>query len=557
MTQTLKVAGEDRVCILVVPASFSYDSATLTQDDLLLNTQDAEKRRRQLEDTCREMVTDKPCEVILIPLYVRDAALSENALGYVSEDLAGVYFLGGDQVIAMEVLANTPLEEALGAAFKRGVPMGGNSAGLAIESRTMIAGYGSDDFGPQNSLTEGAVDVWNTDEKRGLDFGVQSVVLEQHFWERSRLPRLLNALIQEGVPPVGIGVDSLTGGLLHNDTVFGEMFGLYGAAILDAATFGAADTANFDNDNKTLSVRNVLFHTMAPGDFSYNTVTREHSLAAPEVPADRTYEGLTIAKQAGTLILGGNLFGPLVEEGDHALLNHFKDVADGEIVVVAAGYADEAAANAAAAPYQAALGLTSDVIIASDDYTLPDDIAGIVVIASDQSLIDADTLIPVAEIWKKGTDVLMDNAAAAVAGAFYAAEAPTPYDSEDDLLIEEATQAAFLQGQVEIKPGIGFINAIVEPQVMYDNHWGRVVSVAYNHPDLLALAITDDTALEFTQDGVKVLGKNGVFVFDLRGAKLDVGTNEGLVIANGLLDVFAADETLEAEAVTAEETKVK
>src|SRR5688500_16102694 len=114
----------------------------------------------------------------------------------------------------MEVLANTPLEAALGRAFKRGVPMGGNSAGLAIESRTMVAGYSSWDFGPQNALTQGAVEIWNSEEKRGLDFGVRSVVLEQHFWEYARLARFLNVLVQDGVPPVGIGVDSLTGGRL-------------------------------------------------------------------------------------------------------------------------------------------------------------------------------------------------------------------------------------------------------------------------------------------------------------------------------------------------------
>jgi cyanophycinase len=558
VTEALKVAGRERIYILVVPASFSFNASLLTQNDLLLHTQNAEIRRRQLENVCREIVTGRPCEVALIPLYVRDAALSAHALGYVPDDIAGVYFLGGDQTITMEILANTPLEAALGRAFKRGVPMGGNSAGLAIESRSMIAGYTTEQFGPHNALIEGAVEIWNTEAKRGLDFGVRSVILEQHFWEYARLARFLNVLVQKDVPPVGIGVDALTGGRFHNDSTFGEMFGLYSAAVVDAATYGAVATANYDNPNNTLSVRNILFHTVAPGASSYDTVIRAHSLAAPVAPAERAYEGMGIDENAGTLILGGNLFGPLLEKGAHTLLNHFKQVAGGEnIVIVAAGYADDFAACEAAIFYQKALDMSCEVIIATDSYTLPDSLSAVVVIANDQSLINIDTLIPVMEAWKTGTPILMDNAAAAVAGTFYAAEPPTPSLGADKLLLEQATQASFLQGQVCIKPGLGLINAIVEPRVMDDNRWGRVISVVYNHPDLLALALAADTALEFTQGGARVLGKNGVFVFDLRNATLDLGTNQGFVIANAFLDVFAAEESLTPTPITASDTVLK
>ncbi|NJR12860.1 cyanophycinase, partial [bacterium] len=211
-----------------------------------------------------------------------------------------------------------------------------------------------------------------------------------------------------------------------------------------------------------------------------------------------------------------------------------------------AGYDDAAAAAAAAEPYQTALGITGDVLVADSAMALPDAVDGIVVIGGNQALIDTAALAGIADAWRAGTPLLMDGAAAATAGAFYAAVAPTPYDSDDDLLIEEYTQGAFLQGKVEIKDGLGLVNAIVEPRVMDDNRWGRVLAVAYNHPDLLAVALADDTALELTAEGVTVHGNNGVFVFDLRNATLELGTNEGFVIANALLDVFAAGETLAA-----------
>lgn len=556
MTQVLEAATGDRIYVLVVPAPFSLDATTLTADDLLQNTLDAEVRRQQIEDTCQQMAPDRVCDVALIPLYTREAALSKNALGYLPNDIAGVYFLGGDQTIAMQIIANTPLEDQLESIFNRGIPMGGNSAGLAIASRAMIGGY-TGEFGPETGLAEGSVDIWNTDDRRGLDFGVESVVLEQHFWERSRLPRLLNALVQPDMPPVGIGVDSLTGGLMQNDQVFSDVFGRYGVAVVDVATYGADATANYENPNGTLSIRNVLFHSLMPGTSSYDTVTRQHNLAVPNPPERRAYEGLTIPEGAGTLILGGNMFGPLVEAEDHTLLRYFNEVAGGSessMLIVAIGYRDDAAVTEAVGPYQDALVLTPSILNANGQpYAVNADIGGVLVIANNQSRINPELLAPVVEAWRAGTPVMLDNAAAAVAGAFYSAEPPTPFESNNPERIEEATQASFLQGHTQVEPGLGMVNVMVEPQVMDNNRWGRVVSLAYTHPELLSIGISADTAVEFTQEGVKVLGLNGVFVFDFRTAALDLGTNEGYVVANGILDVFGAEEALVPTPITAAE----
>ena len=112
-------AGDDRVYILVVPASFSYDPEVLIAEDLLINTYDADIRRRQLEEVCNDMA-DLPCEVALVPLYTNEAANNEAVLDYLPEDLAGVYFLGGDQVIAMQIIAGSTLEAGLEEAFARG-----------------------------------------------------------------------------------------------------------------------------------------------------------------------------------------------------------------------------------------------------------------------------------------------------------------------------------------------------------------------------------------------------------------------------------------------------
>ncbi len=532
----------DRVYILMMPMSFTYDPLVLTGADLIDNTLASENRRRQLEDECRAQTDELYCEVVVPPLYNREAAMAEIALDYFEEDLAAVYFLGGDQTYAMQITAGTPLEDALREAFESGVPMGGNSAGLAILSRTMIGGYAGDDFGPENALLEGAVDVWNGEDgavgedtvaRRGLDFGTTSVILEQHFWERARISRLLNAIVQDDVPHIGIGVDSLTGGLLQNDETFGGMFGLYGAAILDAESLGAVETANFDNG--VLSVRNVLVHVLAPGDFSYDITTRQPSWVNSTGAINRDWSStFAVPEGAGALVLMSNL--PVHVSEITAQLEQM------QTAVIITAYTNSEAVVAAYADTPA------EIIMLAEGETLPDLSAYplVIVHAGDQSLIDVAQLEPLRAAWEGGATLVMDDAAAAAAGAFYSAHPPTPYDSDDDLLIEEATQASFIEGNTEIRAGLGLINAIIEPNVMDDNRWGRFFSAAYAHPELLALGVTDDMSLVITASGAVIpsVGTNGLFVLDLSNAALSWGDNGYPVIGNGVLDVFAPDETV-------------
>ena len=74
-------------------------------------------------------------------------------------DLDGMYILGGDQTIAMRVVANTPFEERMANAFHLGAVVGGNSAGAAVESRDMINGFVGNN-GPENGFQQGSVDLW-------------------------------------------------------------------------------------------------------------------------------------------------------------------------------------------------------------------------------------------------------------------------------------------------------------------------------------------------------------------------------------------------------------
>ncbi|MDX2162052.1 MAG: hypothetical protein SF162_12055 [bacterium] len=527
----------DRLYILVMPMTFSYDAAELTTADLLLNTSDAERRRRQLEDVCSDIVPPEIyCEAVVPPIYTREAAEAPEALDYFADDLAAVYFLGGDQTIAMQITAGTPLETALAEAFARGVVMGGNSAGLAIESRVMIGGYNGD-FGPESGFASGAVDVWNDQEpgRRGLDFGLTNAVVEQHFWERARLPRLINALVQDDVPGVGIGVDSFTGALIRDNNRLEGAFGLYTGAIFDVESLGARTTATFENDAAVLSARNILFHTFAPGDFAYDIDGRTHSLAAPPSSLSRDFVGLTTPEGAGDIVLYGNLAGA----GDLSAL----DLPDNTTALIT-GYASPEAAGEVELLYTDS---PVTVINLDDGGTIPalTDQAVVIVHASDASLIDIEALrAPLQDAWLGGTTLILDNAAAAVVGQQYTAMPPTPFETDDDLLIEEAVQAVLIDGGTALADGLGFLPITVEPQLMADYRWGRWVALAFANPGALALGLPDETAITITADGATVSGTNSAVALDLSGAALAVGENGGLVIANGVIDIFAPGDAV-------------
>lgn len=541
---------DDRLTVIVLPVTYASSAGSISDEERAQNLADADERRAQLETACREQAAeDATCAVSLAPVFTRADAEDPANVTLLAEDsdLDVVFILGGDQIIAMQALAGTPLEAALAAAYERGVIIAGTSAGLAVQSRAMIGGYSSEAFGPDNALKRGAVDLWNDGDsrRRGLSFGLSDVILEQHFWERARLARLLNALAQPGAPPIGIGVDGYTAAQITNETRLDGIFGLYGVMVVDAATFGAADSAAF-NDG-LLSMRNVLFHTLAPGDFAYDLTTHRHSLAAPPAALNRDYTALALPDAAGPLLLAGSL---LNAPANDSVLPRFTELSGGagaRVLVVLFASNDSPLAAAYAARLQAA-GLPGAQFV-----YLPDDNAelnaaaydGLIIAGDDASRLSAEPLADIAAAWRGGQPLLLDGAAAALAGVFYAAHPPTPFDG-DDASIEAATQGSLIQGSTLFRPGLGLLNITLEARVMADNRWGRLVALAYQHPDVPALALNDGAALEIAAGGARVLGSNGLVLFDLSAATLALGDNGGYVIANGLLDVFAPGETVKS-----------
>lgn len=518
-----------RFYILMMPMSFTYDTETLTTTDLIDNSFAVERRRNQLDLACEDAVAEAglelDCQVVVPPVYTREAAEDALILDYFTDDVGAVYFVGGDQTFAMQILNGTPLEDALTEAFDRGVVMGGNSAGAALESRTMIGGYTNEDFDFEDQLREGVVDLWNSEDRRGLPFGLQNAIIEQHFFQYARLGRLINAIVQPGVAHVGIGVDGYTGVVVENDEIVRDPFGLYTVVVIDAQRFVSPDDEHYVDG--LLSVRNVLMHLFTAGEsVSYNLASGEGQQAgetaflAPTL-INRQFTNSVVPAGAGDLTLVGG--------ASTELLTNF---ADARAIVLTVGEVDGDI-------YQAFGTVTAM------EGELPDlgDYSYITVVAHDPTLLSAAMLAPVREAWLEGANVNLVDAAAALAGSRYVSQSPIDYDNDEDSVVEAQEQGALLADGTTQLDGAGFVPLVIEPRLIDNNRWARLIALTADS-GVVGLGIPVESAVTFTAESVLVSGNNSVVVFDLGFATRLSDDGAGYSFANGFVDVYAPTEQI-------------
>ncbi|MEJ5223701.1 MAG: hypothetical protein WHV44_04535, partial [Anaerolineales bacterium] len=542
MMQTLVANPRNgQVNILVLPTTYSSNPISITPGERQTNLTDAERRRFEAEEACKRAAPPGvTCTAVIAPVFTRDDAADPATLSLFDDTLSAIFILGGDQTVAMQAIIGTPLEKRLEELFQRGVIVTGTSAGCGMQSYSMLGGYEAN-FSAGNALYFGAADVWNAPDRHGLTFGLRNAILDQHFFQRSRFARLVNAISLPGVPHIGIGVDGYTGLHIRDNHVLGELFGLYGAAVLDAETYHAADGAHYtpvagQPGAYVLSTRNVLVHLLAQGENTYDLTTRQHSLAAPLPRIERQFEALSLPENAGALFLSGYLG---KDPTGSPILSRFAAVSGGSagrVLIVAVGFRSGRSAQTNAETVARALGIPHEIAVIENGTppVVPAGITGIILIGQDASRIEPAALTPLRDAWLGGIPLLADNAAAAVLGAFYSNHGPTPAETD---LAEIATQKSFIQGITEIRPGLGLLNAIIEPRLLDDNRWGRLFSTLHAQTAFIGIGLNDNTALEIGPDGATVLGDDGIFMFDLRNATVGLGSNNGLVIANALMDV--------------------
>jgi cyanophycinase len=558
LSEAIQRTTDNQVNILVLPVGSASNPQSISDLERSEKLRVAEFRRAQIEGACKSAAPDMTCSVTLAPILIRSDAEDPVNLRYFSSDLSAIFILDGDQAVAMQVIGTTPVESAIEQAYQQGILISGTGAGASLQSSAMIAGYNIG-YSSANSFEFGAVDVWNaSDVHHGLPFGIQNAILDDHFFQLGNPGRLINAISLPNGPHVGVGIDTYTGVQVTDQWMVGNAFGLYSVAIFDEHTYHAAEVVQYRGPHNLLSLRNILVDLIAPGNFFYDLETRTPSLAPPSPHLERSFSNLSIPYTAGTLFLAGDLSS---SPFDNSIMTRFIQMSGGNnarLLVIAAGYPTDNSAQRAAESFVATSGVPAQILVIprlAAPFQLPpqDDYTGIVFIAKDQNLLSAqlDQLDFLKDIWLAGKPLLADDAAAAALGAYFSAHGSTPLDPEEAVAI---VQEAFIKGKTNIVRGLNFINANIEPQLLNDNRWGQLFSLAYLHPELIALGLSQNAGVEFTSNGVFVLGDNVVTSLDFSSAILDLGTNQAYVVANGLLDVFTPNEALIPQAADVNES---
>jgi cyanophycinase len=117
----------------------------------------------------------------------------------------GIFMTGGNQLKLSTVIAGTPFADAILEARRRGVTIGGTSAGASIMSSHMVA------FGPGGSTPKQRM----TQVAAGLGL-VENCVIDQHFAQRNRYGRLL-MIVSQSPQLLGMGVDEDTAAVITRD----------------------------------------------------------------------------------------------------------------------------------------------------------------------------------------------------------------------------------------------------------------------------------------------------------------------------------------------------
>ncbi len=127
----------------------------------------------------------------------------------------GIFMTGGNQLKLSTVIAGTHFGQAVVDARRRGVTIGGTSAGASIMSSHMVA-FGPGGTTPKQRMTQVA---------GGLGL-VDSCVIDQHFAQRNRYGRLL-MIVSQSPQLLGMGVDEDTAAVISR-TEHGDIMRVIG-----------------------------------------------------------------------------------------------------------------------------------------------------------------------------------------------------------------------------------------------------------------------------------------------------------------------------------------
>ncbi|GGO27174.1 cyanophycinase [Microbispora bryophytorum] len=176
------------------------------------------------------------------------------------DDATGVFFSGGDQS-RLRALVGTRANEILRGRLRAGgAVIAGTSAGATAMGRTMILGG----EGP-------GVSAATVRTGPGLGLLPKALIIDTHFSERARLPRLLSAMALD-LEYLGVGIGENTGILVD-----GTRFEVLGTGVATVADGRNATVIHAAGDEDPITLSGVRLHLL-PAGCVFDIATREATI---------------------------------------------------------------------------------------------------------------------------------------------------------------------------------------------------------------------------------------------------------------------------------------
>ncbi len=171
------------------------------------------------------------------------------------EKASGVFFTGGDQNKINSLIAYTPFCDRIRNIYEHGGIIAGTSAGASVLSQTMLV-Y------PNHRINQD-YDHNEFDMAPGLALLPSSIIIDQHFSQRSRFGRLLSA-VAKNPSLLGVGLDENTAIMVEGGNRF-RTLGKGLVYIFDGANISFMDLRE--------TAYNMCVHIMAHG-YEFDLTTR-------------------------------------------------------------------------------------------------------------------------------------------------------------------------------------------------------------------------------------------------------------------------------------------
>jgi cyanophycinase len=171
----------------------------------------------------------------------------------------GLYFTGGSQLHVTALTGGTPLHFLILDKFRKGLTIGGTSAGaMMMSSSTLLSGAA--DISPRLGATE---------VTPGMEL-LERAIIDTHFSQRGRHGRLLSS-VAHNPQVLGIGIDERTAIVVQGDKfeVIGE-----GAVTVICAKNSTHTNLPYIKEDETIGIVGVNFHILPQG-YKYDLTKRE------------------------------------------------------------------------------------------------------------------------------------------------------------------------------------------------------------------------------------------------------------------------------------------